>query len=163
MEEISLNQNLLRIKGLNICRFKCGIYKLNTFSNIYYMNKRKFNLFLSIIRNILMGNMYKWSVCLIMAGLGFRTYYNQHLDIYKLHIGYTHDIYIKNIKKKNFFIKTRKKFGINYIYMISTDYTYLMYIVKQICNLRISSIYKKKGIWQLTKNIRLKIGKQKNY
>ena len=50
---------LLSSEGLNICRFKCGIYKLNTFSNIYYMNKRKFNLFLSIIRNILMGNMYK--------------------------------------------------------------------------------------------------------
>jgi len=98
-----------------------------------------------------------------MAGLGFRTYYNQKLDIYKLHIGYTHDIYIKNIKKKNFYIKKRKKFGINYIYMVSSDYFYLMYIVKQICNLRMSSIYKKKGIWQLTKNIKLKVGKQKNY
>jgi len=50
---------LLSYKGLDIYRLKGGIYKLNKLSNIYYINKRKFNLILSILKNILMGNMYK--------------------------------------------------------------------------------------------------------
>ena len=153
---------LLNTQGLYLCKLKINVYKWNGL-NIYFINKKQFNLFFSYLKNIIMGNKYEWSVCLLMTGLGFRTYYNKKLDIYKLHIGYTHDIYIKDIVKKGLSIKTRKKFGVNYIYIKSWNYEYLMSMVHYICNLRVSSLYKKKGIWQLTRNIKLKVGKQKNF
>ena len=109
---------------------------------------------------MLVGVSFRWFMELEMKGLGFKTFFSLDEKVYKIDIGYNHYIYCP-LNVDTVRIKTKKRSRFIIIHGIDKQEVYNL--VWKILWFRPLTSYKFRGIKFRHINLKLKIGKKKQF